>query len=288
MRHNLLQLLWLFATISLLSGVALAQAGPPFRTDDPETPGNKLWEINFGWQGDCNSDECAYAVPDFDVNYGLGNRIQLKYELPIEVHEVRANSGDIGKNTLPSPNQFDIDLGESLVGVKWRFYQHSPASIGPDAEDDANFSISTYPQLSLRYPTTSPLREGAPGGPQFLLPIEANARIGPLRVDGEAGYWFTRRNVPQSWIRGIVVGRDFTRRTEAYVELYDQQDANRVDGHAKQREATLGLGGRHALDRKGTVLLLMMGGRSFQKVQSGNAQPGWIGYIGIQLLLGKN
>jgi len=59
---------------------AFAQAGPPFRTDDPETPGNKHWEINFGWIGDRNPGSGAYQVPDFDINYGLGDRIQLKYE----------------------------------------------------------------------------------------------------------------------------------------------------------------------------------------------------------------
>ena len=31
------------------AGIAHAQAGPPIRTDDPDTPGNKHWEINFGW-----------------------------------------------------------------------------------------------------------------------------------------------------------------------------------------------------------------------------------------------
>jgi hypothetical protein len=36
------------------SSSLLAQAGPPFQTDDPETPGNGNWEINFGFIGDRN------------------------------------------------------------------------------------------------------------------------------------------------------------------------------------------------------------------------------------------
>jgi hypothetical protein len=82
------------------------------------------------------------------------------------------------------------------------------------------------------------------------LPITANARIGPLRIDGELGYWFTNHNVPQFWIRGQIVGRDFSERTQAYLEIYDQQDANRIDGAAKQRETTLGAGGRQTLNSK--------------------------------------
>jgi hypothetical protein len=30
---------------------------------------------------------------------------------------------------------------------------------------------------------------------------------------------------------------------------------------------------------------MLMGGRDFQKVASGNGQPNWIAYVGIQLLL---
>jgi hypothetical protein len=149
-----------------------------------------------------------------------------------------------------------------------------------------NFSLGTYPQLSLNNPTGSVRRGVVPPGPQFLLPFEANARIGWLRIDGDFGYWFTNRNYPQSWIRGIVAGHEFSDKTELYLELHDQQDANRVDGQPKQRAATLGFGGRQALDHDNSILLLFMGGRSFQKVTPTNGQPNWIAYIGVQFLLG--
>jgi hypothetical protein len=289
MGSDWLYLFRLSALLLLLAGTAGAQAGPPFRTDDPETPGNKHWEINFGFLGDRNPSEGCYSIPDFDINYGLGDRIQLKYELPIAVHDLRGGTGNTEEIAPASQAHVNMGLGQSLLGIKWRFYQHTPAPFAPYAEDadppSTNFSISTYPQLSLNNPTSSVHRDVVPSGPQFLLPLEANARIGPIRIDGELGYWFTNRNVPQSWIRGIIVGHEFTKQTDAYLELYDQQDTNRVNGAAKQREATLGIGGRHAVDRNNTALLMLMGGRSFQKVVSGNGQPSWIAYIGIQLLL---
>ena len=270
-------------------GVACAQGGPPFKTDDPETPGNKQWEINFGWTGERSAGEGSYSIPDVDLNYGLGDRIQLKFELPIVIHEVRKLPGDIAQGEPATQARLDLGAGESLAGVKWRFYQHQATSSGqhtPGEEPrEPNFSISTYPQLSLNNPTSSVERGVVTTGPQFLLPIEANARIGPIRIDGEVGYWFTNRKVPQSWIRGMIVGYEFTRRTEAYAEIYDQQDATRVDGEAKGRQATLGIGGRHALNRKHTILLLLMGGRSFQKIAPGNAEPSWIAYVGMQFLL---
>jgi hypothetical protein len=273
-----------------LCGVACAQGGPPFKTDDPETPGNKQWEINFGWTGERSAGEGSYSIPDVDLNYGLGDRIQLKFELPIVIHEVRKLPGDTVQNEPATQARLDLGAGESLAGVKWRFYQHRAASSyrhSPGEEpQEPNFSISTYPQLSLNNPTSSVERGVVTTGPQFLLPIEANARIGPIRIDGEVGYWFTNRKVPQSWIRGMIVGYEFTKRTEAYAEIYDQQDATRVGGEAKGRQATLGLGGRHALNRKHTILLLLMGGRSFQKITPGNVEPSWIAYVGMQFLLG--
>ena len=253
---------------------AFAQAGPPFRTDDPETPGNRHWEINFGFIADHNPADGYYQTPDFDFNYGLGDRIQLKYEVPIAIHS--------GSNIATV-----VGLGNSLLGIKWRFYEHRRAGAKPEDDKAVNFSVGTYPQLMLDNPTSA-VRRGVVQyrGPMYLLPIMANARIGWLRLDGQAGYWFGNADAPDQWIRGMIAGHEFTARTELYAEIYDQQDANRIDNQPKQREATLGLGGRHALNKEGTLNLLFMGGRSFQTVTPTNGQPNWIAYVGLQVLLG--
>jgi hypothetical protein len=302
------------------------QGGPPFRTDDPETPGNKHWEINFGWIGDRNPAAGAYQIPDFDINYGLGDRIQLKYEIPIAIEETRQLPATA--TTPAQPGQVIGGLGESLLGIKWRFYEHHPgdpafhkrfgtgllsvfghtAPVEPAAasgdspgaveapEQVVDFSIGTYPQLFLDNPTRSVPRGVVAPGPSFYLPVEVNWRLGPLRFDGEVGYNFGNLAVPQSWGRGLLVGHEFSGRTEAYVELYDQQDANRVPtgkgigqfatGYPKQRESTLGLGDRQSLNKANTLNLLLMGGRSFQAVSVTNNQPSWIAYVGLQVLLG--
>ena len=305
---------------------AHAQGGPPFRTDDPETPGNHHWEINFGFIGDRNPAAGAYQVPDFDINYGLGDRIQLKYEIPIAIEEARPLPV-----TPSTPVQEGLvlgGLGESLLGIKWRFYEHHPgdpwtkdrfgtglltafrhetptvpAAASGDApavqeapEQVVNLSVSTYPQLFLDNPTRSVPRGVVAPGPSFFLPIEVNARLGPIRLDGEVGYNFGNHQVPQSWGRGLLIGHEFSDRTEAYIELYDVQDANTLragqgvgqfaTGQTKQRETTLGLGGRQSLNKAKTRNLLLMGGRSFQTVTTTNGQPSWIAYVGLQVLLG--
>src|ERR1700678_1158450 len=90
MRFGWLSLVPPFAILILAAAAAHGQAGPPFKTDDPETPGNQHWEINFGWLGSRGAGAGDYSVPDFDINYGLGDRIQLKYEIPIAIEETRA------------------------------------------------------------------------------------------------------------------------------------------------------------------------------------------------------
>jgi hypothetical protein len=317
----------LFFILSFVTTVAAhAQGGPPFRTDDPETPGNKHWEINFGWIGDRNPGAGAYQVPDFDINYGLGDRVQLKYEIPIAIEEIRPQPAALGQPAVPG--QTIGGLGESLLGIKWRFYERhaddpmvkdrfgtgllavfrhraetEPATASGDApgaadspEQEVSFSVSTYPQLYLDNPTRAVPRGLVAPGPHFYLPIEVNGRIGPLRYDGEIGYDFGNHALAQSWGRGLLVGHEFSDATEAYIEFYDAQDANRLPlgqgvgefatGTTKQRQITLGIGGRQALNKAKTLNLLLMGGRAIQKITADNSEPSWIAYVGWQVLLG--
>ena len=252
--------------------VTHAQGGPPFLTDDPDTPGNRHWEINAGFIANHVPGNAYYETPDFDFNYGLGDRIQLKYELPIASHTDEHNVTNTG-------------LGESLLGVKWRFYEHRRTD-AQGADGAVNFAIGTYPQISLDNPTSAVRRQIVYPGPQFLLPFVANGRWGPVQLDGEAGYWFSNSNAPNVWIFGLLASHDFTDKTELAAEIYDQQDANSVAGLPKQRETTFDIGGRHALNKSNSLLLLFMGGRSLERVTRLNGQPNWIAYVGFQLLLG--
>ena len=195
--------------------VALAQGGPPFLTDDPETPGNRHWEINAGFIANHNPANAYYQTPDFDFNYGLGDRIQLKYELPIASHT--------DENGVTSTG-----LGESLLGVKWRFYEHRQPDAPADADDLVNFAIGTYPQISLDNPTSAVRRGIVEPGPQFLLPIVANGRVGPIQLNCESGYWFSNNKAPSSWIFGFLASHDFSENTELAMEFYNQQDTTSV------------------------------------------------------------
>jgi hypothetical protein len=265
----------ILAAITRFAPLALAQGGPPFRSDDPDTPENRNWEINTVLVGDRNPSEGFYATPNLDINYGLGNRVQLKYEVPLSIHETRDTS-----------SHFAAGLGNSLFGVKFRFYSHHPKTAEPDANGkrESSFAMSFYPQLLLSNPTRSVRRDIVDPGPQFLLPMEANARIGPVRISGEFGYWFTNKNVPSSWIRGVIVGHEFKKKTEVDLELYDQDATKATAAEPRTRESTLGIGFHTPLGKNGSVWLLGMVGRSLASITPTNGQPDWIASIGLQFV----
>src|SRR6516225_11447901 len=74
---------WLAILILLFVPVsALGQGGPPMLTDDPDTPGPSFWEINLAGIAKRTQAERRYEAPTVDINYGVGERIQLKFEIP--------------------------------------------------------------------------------------------------------------------------------------------------------------------------------------------------------------
>lgn len=261
------------AVFMLFPVLAFSQGGPPFRSDDPDTPGNKHWEINLGFIGERSPFGGSYETPDIDINYGIGNRIQLKYELPLSLQETRGGPGHLAAG-----------LGNSLLGMKYRFYQRHAKTEDSQGEREIKYGVSIYPQLVLNNPTRSVAREIVEPGPRFLLPLEASAKLGWMRVSGEMGYWLTSKHVPNSWIQGVVVGHEFEKDTELNLELYDQRDVRVAAGTQKSRETTLGVGGRVPIVRGHWLRLIGMGGHGLISATPANGQPGWIAYVGIQFL----
>jgi hypothetical protein len=123
---------------------ATGQAGPPFRSDDPGTPRNGQWEINIAGVGQRNPSEGRYSLPNLDLNYGLGDRIQLKYEMAYGIEEVRGSTPSVAGG-----------VGNSFAGVKYRFFETPANKTG-----ESNFTMSVYPQLLFSDAVSSSVRRG--------------------------------------------------------------------------------------------------------------------------------
>ena len=203
-----------------------------------------------------SNTEREFQGPLLDINYGLGDRIQLKYQV---AYLFDSDDG--------AP--FKGGMGNSLLGVKWRFYQQS---------SETGWHISTYPQLDLNNPSDSDRRQIVDRGPRFLLPVEVTKVFGPLEVNFEGGYWFTRQTAdhrsPRERILGLAFGHQFNRRFEGLCEFYDD-----VLLGGGGRSATFDIGGRYEFHRG--LLLLFMAGRGLGSV--GGQNVSYIGYVGLQL-----
>src|SRR5947207_15653649 len=82
MRSQMLLLFVLPICMTAVPRQVVAQAGPPLLTDDPDTPGNRHWEINVAWTLSPKQSDSLFGIPLIDINYGLVQRIQLKAEAP--------------------------------------------------------------------------------------------------------------------------------------------------------------------------------------------------------------
>jgi hypothetical protein len=233
-------------------GAARAQAGPPFLTNDPGTPGNANWEINVGSMQTLTRALSSYQIPQIDLNFGLGDRIQLTYEIP---YVVQSSGG----------RPVESGWSNGFPGVKWRFLD----------EGEGGWQASAFPQIEASASRLAQQNEIAGPGPRFLLPIEVTKKIGPLDVDFEAGYYFPGHG-PKERILGLVAGRSVTERLELDAEIYDDRAYD-----ARPHSTTLDLGGRYKLTRG--LIALFMAGRSLNGLADG--QPEFIGYVGIQILL---
>lgn len=231
---------------------AHAQAGPPFLTNDPGTPGDANWEINLGSMQTITRGSASYQVPQIDLNFGIGDRIQLTYEVPFVL---QSSSGQASQN----------GWGNGYPGVKWRFLD----------QGEGGWQMSVFPQMETAGSQSARQKGIAVAGPRYLIPFEVTKKIGSLDVDLEAGYYFPG-NSPKERILGLVVGRPIDERLELDAEIYDDRVYD-----ASPHSTTLDIGGRYKLSTG--IIALFMVGRSINGIANG--QPEFVGYFGVQILL---
>jgi hypothetical protein len=265
MRHG-----YTFALALLFVGSIFAQGGPPFRSDDPGTPGNRHWEINIAGIGERNPIQGTYSLPNFDINYGVGDRIQLKYEMAAGLQETRGSSPRLLGG-----------VGNSIAGVKYRFYEH----LGSGSKEP-NFALSIYPQFVFSAVRAS-VRRGVSDPAQLYLPMECSVRVRGVLISAENGYWLPRKQVPSAWVQAGVIGSKISDRSELFVEIYHEMQ-KQTQSLSTTHDATIGIGGRRDLNKSGSARLLAMLGHSLFSPDPAGARPQWVGYIGVQLLVGQN
>lgn len=248
--RSLFLALWcLGCTLSALR----AQGGPPMITDDPGTPGDKHWEINVALTTVHVPGEKESELPLLDINYGIGDRIQLKYEAAWLVLK------EDGRSSLSG-------LSNSLAGVKWRFY----------GAGEEGWQISTYPQVEFENPGSSSADRGlAEPGTGFLLPFEFQKGFGKWSLNFEASYFFHSSGHDEIGY-GLVVGGDVAHGVELLAEIHGD-----CTSHFHENALALNFGARFEVSERYSVLASI--GREIS--HAGGPKATFFGYLGWQTRL---
>ena len=250
---KLLKSLVLIVSFLILPGLTTravwAQGGPPLITDDPGTPGDGNWEINLSFTAEKRRTQRSYEGPLLDVNYGLGDRIQLKYEVPWLVLHKHGEDTKAG-------------LGNSAFGVKWRFLE----------QDTDLVDMSIYPQLEFNNSRSAVDRGLVDRGTALVLPFQLEKSFGPISLNPEFGYVFHEYG-DNEWLYGLAIGYEASSKLELLGEISGTTGQDFEDD-----ELVFNIGARWKLSKTNT--LLISAGRSFRG--SAADEPEFLFYTGIQ------
>jgi hypothetical protein len=189
-------LIWLLLLI--FCGSLRAQGGPPMATDDPGTPGDGHWEINLAAAGTRTRNAWNVDVPDADINYGVGEHIQLNLDLPWTY----TNAGD---------GRWRSGVGDTSIGVKWRFL---------DGEQFHGVDVSIYPRYQASLSNYSEHIGVASPDREFFLPIEVATKVQGFEVAADLGRHFVEHDT-SFWSAGVVAGHSCgSEKIECMAELH--------------------------------------------------------------------
>jgi len=230
--------------------IVYGQGGPPMITDDPGTPGTGKWENNFAIAFEHRPNETSIDVPAIDLNYGIGDHIQLTLQTaPVLLK--RSGHGLVG------------GLGSTEAAVKWRFVD----------EATGGFDMSMFPRVIFNVVQSSVRRGLADDGTRFQIPFQAAKTFGRLHLDAEFGP--RAITVGRSeWLSGIVCGFDIAKQTMLMAELHDESRMN-----FNRDVLTLNFGLHHEFTEN-YILILSMG----HELRSPDQPTALIGYFGMQFV----
>lgn len=179
---------------------------PPLDIDDPGTPGCNTWEINIVANGDLVKGQNSWQLPLFDINYGVGDNLQLKYEVPYINQQTE--TGTVST------------LGESIVGVKYMFYDNEATDL----------QMAIYPQITYVDTNSEAVRRGVvTPGSITTLPFLLSRKLGEIS-NGDVAMTFdlsynssTKRDTTDFIGADIGIGAPLSRKIAVISELETDQ-----------------------------------------------------------------
>lgn len=229
--------------------VAFAQAGPPMITNDTGTPGDGHWEINLAATGDHSGRDWNVIAPDADINYGLGERIQLT------VHPAWAHRSAPG-------SAFASGIDGTEFALRWRFLD----------EDRAGVSMAIQPHWVLPGPPAARRKDLAPATQEFVLPLQIVKTFGKSTMGVEAARHFVDKG-NDAWQAGLFWARRCPHDWQCLAEINSNHD-----DHGATR-TIVNLGTRHPISEH-LVFLASLG----RQISGERPRTDPVFYLGVQVL----
>ena len=225
----------------------LAEAGPPYVTDDPEPTELGKWEV-YAFAAGTRLNHGTEAESGFDIGHGAAKDLQLTVVLPFE-YEHKDGKARTG-------------FGDVELAAKYLFVHQQENGWRPD--------VSFYPTVTL--PTA---RHGfGRGKVGAFLPLFAQKDIGKWSMFGGGGYEINPGEGNRDfWSIGYALTREVNDRLSLGAEAY-HQTRGEVDGRAVTR---LGLGGSYRFAEHWS--LLGSGGPIIQHRQANGRYAFYIGLV---------
>jgi hypothetical protein len=240
---------WFILSLMIICFPPGVIAGPPILTDDTGTPGPGKWETNIGFTVEKRQDTNLYNTPALDLNYGVGDRIQLNYSVSWIVLDATNEAAKSG-------------LGNSEVAVKWRFLD----------KDKDGMALSVYPRFIFNNPASSADRGLVDKGTVFRLPFQMEKKIGMIIINPEIGHDFRQEGGDQ-WLYALALKYDEIKGIEVLAEVFGT-----ADNSFKNQENVFNIGVRKDLSENFT--LHASAGRSLRQSPD---HPTLLSYVGCQV-----
>ncbi|HMG53344.1 MAG TPA: hypothetical protein VK601_07675 [Kofleriaceae bacterium] len=207
-------------------GLETTPGSPPLDVDDPGTPGCNGWEINVVTSGEFGHAQ-DFEAPLLDINYGVGDNIQLKFEVPYLLSKADGASSH--------------GVGPAEIGIKHRFYE----------DESHERSLAFYPQVEFAIPGTA-VAEGEEGsGVMTKLPLLFSTRIaetgkGNVMLTANAAYNLSTLEGTESYVSAALgVGFPLLSKVALMIEGSTEQALTRNMDDVREGyfKANLGLAG---------------------------------------------
>ena len=228
----------------------IAQAGPPYVTDDPEPVEHKHCEIYLASQLAHDSSGWSGTSPHVEINYGVIPNLQLHLIAPVAF-------------SAPADGSRQFGYGDTELGIKYRFLQET-----------ARLPMAgVFPLVEL--PTGDAARGLGAGHPQVFLPLWLQKSSGPWTTYGGGGYWINPGAGNRNWgLVGWLVQCQLTSKLAVGTEIF--HETAKTEGGNSDTRFNVGT----IFDFSPTYHLLLSAGHTIQ------GPSGFQAYVAFQVTFG--